>query len=194
MTFVMVIAFYVVRWTSSMPARFLLISIIATVDTLAAYDLVRRTALTRFLFGMRSRDTTQASAEPQPAPHRGRSVADWARANGSHLLLWAAAVLSSLWIILGGSNSRSPVGKWQQTYDSAQAAARYFVEFNPDGTWVVTSGEESLAGMYTLTADNRLELTYPDGRTTRPEYRFTADLFALMDEDGARQQVFKRIQ
>jgi hypothetical protein len=93
-----------------------------------------------------------------------------------------------------GSHSRSPVGKWQQTFDSAQAAAGYFVEFNPDGTWVVTAGEESLAGMYTLTADDRLELTYPDGRTTRPEYRFTGDLFALIDEDGVRRQVFKRIK
>ena len=59
---------------------------------------------------------------------------------------------------------------------------------------VVTAGEESLAGMYTLTADDRLELTYPDGRTTRPEYRFTADLFALIDGDGAHTQVFKRVQ
>jgi hypothetical protein len=103
-------------------------------------------------------------------------------------------VLSSLWIIWAGIHSRSPVGKWQQTFDSAQEPSGYFVEFNADGTWAVTSGGESLAGTYTLTADDRLELTYPDGGTTRPEYRFTADLFALIDEDGGRAQVFKRVR
>jgi hypothetical protein len=194
LTFLVVIGFYVVRWTNSMPIRFLLISIVATVDTLAVYDLVRRTAVTRFLFGMRRPDTTQASAEPQPAPRRGRSVTDWARANGPHVLLLAAAVLSSLWIIWAGSHSRSPVGKWQQTFDSTQEPSGYFVEFNPDGTWVVTAGEESIEGTYTLTADDRMELIYPDGRTTSPEYRFTGDFFALMDEDGVRKQVFARIR
>jgi hypothetical protein len=194
LTFLVVIGFYVVRWTNNMPIRFLLISIIATVDTLAAYDVVRRTAVTRFLLGMRQRDGTKSSAEPQAAPLRGQSVGDWARANGPHLLLLVAAVLSSLWIVWAGSHSRSPVGRWQQTYDSTQDPAGYFVEFNADATWTVTLGEESVAGTYTLTEDDHLEFTYPDGRTTQPEYRFTADLFALFDEDGARTQVFKRVR
>jgi hypothetical protein len=194
MTFVGVIGFYVARWTTNMVARFLLIFVIATVDTLAAYDWVRRTPLTRFLLGMRLRDTTPAPAGPQPAPGRRTSVGNWARANGPHLLLWAAAVLSSLWIIWAGSNSRSPVGKWQQTFDSTQAASGYFVEFKPDGTWVVTLGEESTEGTYTLAADDHIELSYPDGRRTRPQYRPTADHFALVDEDGARIQEFARIQ
>ncbi|MET7460788.1 acyltransferase family protein, partial [Nonomuraea sp. NPDC005501] len=51
---VVVVAFWVVRWPVPGPVKFVAIVAMSLVLILAAYDLlVRRTAVTRFLFGMR---------------------------------------------------------------------------------------------------------------------------------------------
>ncbi|MDR8412947.1 acyltransferase family protein [Nonomuraea sp. 3-1Str] len=51
---VVVVAFWVVRWSVPGPVKFVAIVAMSLVLILAAYDLlVRRTAVTRFLFGMR---------------------------------------------------------------------------------------------------------------------------------------------
>lgn len=51
---VVAVAYPVVRWPAPIPVKYLVIVVVAGALTLAAYDLlVRRTQLTRFLFGMR---------------------------------------------------------------------------------------------------------------------------------------------
>jgi hypothetical protein len=53
-TVIVAVGFYVVQWAVPAPAKYLVISLVALVVTLALYDLgVRRTAVTRVLFGMR---------------------------------------------------------------------------------------------------------------------------------------------
>ncbi|MFI6739740.1 hypothetical protein ACIBI9_43035 [Nonomuraea sp. NPDC050451] len=51
---VVAVAYFVVGWPVPIPVEYLLIVALALVLTVAAYDvLVRRTRVTRFLFGMR---------------------------------------------------------------------------------------------------------------------------------------------
>jgi peptidoglycan/LPS O-acetylase OafA/YrhL len=51
---VVAVAYHVVRWDASIPVKYLAIVAASLALTVAAYDLlVRRTAVTRFLFGMR---------------------------------------------------------------------------------------------------------------------------------------------
>jgi len=53
-TIIVLIGFYVVQWAASIPIKFLTILLAATVTTFAIYELlVKRTNVTRFLFGMR---------------------------------------------------------------------------------------------------------------------------------------------
>jgi hypothetical protein len=50
-----------VRWDAPIVVKYLALVAAALALTLTAYDLlVRRTAVTRFLFGMRARDTTRS--------------------------------------------------------------------------------------------------------------------------------------
>jgi hypothetical protein len=53
-TVILLIGFYIVQWNAGMLSKYFLISTISLVATIALYDLcVRRTNVTRFLFGMR---------------------------------------------------------------------------------------------------------------------------------------------
>ena len=53
---VVVIGHYVVQWPTSALIKYLVIALSSLVVTLALYDIgVRRTRVTRFLFGMRDR-------------------------------------------------------------------------------------------------------------------------------------------
>jgi hypothetical protein len=53
---VVLIGFYVVQWRTSSPVQYLVITLSSIVVTLVLYDVgVRRTRLTRFLFGVRER-------------------------------------------------------------------------------------------------------------------------------------------
>jgi surface polysaccharide O-acyltransferase-like enzyme len=65
------VAFFVVDWPIPAVAKYLLISTATLLAVLAAYDLlIRRTAPTRFLFGMRP-----AGAETVPSARPGRADA-----------------------------------------------------------------------------------------------------------------------
>ena len=56
MTPIVVIGFYVVQWDASALVKYIVITLSSLVVTLVLYDIgVRRTRLTRFLFGMRQR-------------------------------------------------------------------------------------------------------------------------------------------
>jgi hypothetical protein len=187
---VVVIGFFVVQWTSNMWARFLLITMISTIGTLATYDIVRRTPLTRFLFGMRLRPRA-----PRPEGAGRRTAGGWARANLPHLGLWAGATLLTLLIVLAARNVAStPLGRWEQTYDSVQAASGYIAEFREDGTWTASGGGEWIEGSYELLEDGQIRIAYPDGTASAAEYHISADRFGLFSADGGRQQVFRRIQ
>jgi hypothetical protein len=188
--FVIVIGFYVMQWTSSMWARFLVITVASTVGTLAAYDIVRRTPLTRFLFGMRLR-----GAVSPPLGAERRTAGGWLRANLPHLSLWSVAALATVLIVLAANRAAiSPVGRWKQTYDTAQAATGYIAEFREDGTWTVSAEGESIEGTYDLPEDGQIRITYPDGTVSTAEYRISADRFGLISADRERQQVFLRLQ
>jgi|GEM_PF-1971404 len=190
LTFVVVIGFYAVQWTSNMWARFLIITIVSTLGTLAAYDIVRRTRLTRFLFGMKLRHT----ASP-PLGTEYRTPGGWLRANLPHLGLWAIAALATVLIVLAANRAAaSPVGRWEQTYDTVQAATGYIAEFREDGTWTVSAEGESIDGTYDMLEDGEIRIMYPDGTVSTAEYRISADRFALTSADSRRQQVFLRLQ
>jgi hypothetical protein len=51
---VVAVAYQVVRWDAPLPVKYLVLATASLVLTVAVYDLlVRRTPVTRFLFGMR---------------------------------------------------------------------------------------------------------------------------------------------
>jgi hypothetical protein len=190
LTFVVVIGFCVVQWTGNMWTRFLIISAVSMVGTLAAYDIVQRTLVTRLLFGMRPRRTLP----PQLGAER-RATSGWLRANLPHLGLWVTATLVTALIVLAANHAAvSPVGRWQQTYDTAQAATGYMAEFREDGTWTVSAEGESIEGTYELLDNGEISITYADGTVTTAQYRITADRFGLISADRGRQQVFLKLQ
>jgi hypothetical protein len=115
------------------------------------------------------------------------------RAKLSYLVLWVTAALLTLWIVLAANNA-SLVGRWEQTYDTAQAATGYIAEFREDGTWTATLEEQSVEGTYRLVGDEHVELTYPDGTVAVAEYRIAADRFGLISAESVRQQVFMRVR
>jgi hypothetical protein len=109
--------------------------------------------------------------------------------------LWSVAALATVLIVLAANRAAiSPVGRWEQTYDTAQAATGYIVEFGEDGTWTVSAGGESIEGTYDLLEDGQIRITYPDGTVSTSEYRISADRFGLISTVSGRQQVFLRIQ
>ena len=56
-TVIVVIGFYVVQWEVAALVKYLVISVTALVATLLLYDMgIRRTAVTRLLFGMKRAD------------------------------------------------------------------------------------------------------------------------------------------
>ena len=58
MTPIVILGFYIVRWQVGALVKYLAISLASFVVTLVAYDTgVRRTGVTRFLLGMRPRQT-----------------------------------------------------------------------------------------------------------------------------------------
>jgi peptidoglycan/LPS O-acetylase OafA/YrhL len=64
-TVIIMIGYYVVKWHAGIPQKYLFISTTALIATLLVYDLaVRRTNVTRFLFGMKVK---RRVSEPQPA-------------------------------------------------------------------------------------------------------------------------------
>jgi glucan biosynthesis protein C len=52
-TIILIIGFFVISWHAGIPLKFLLISTTSFGITMGLYEFVKRTALTRFLFGMR---------------------------------------------------------------------------------------------------------------------------------------------
>ncbi|HWP42334.1 MAG TPA: acyltransferase, partial [Blastocatellia bacterium] len=52
-TVLIMIGFYVIKWEAGVMVKYLTISLATFFITLAIYDLIRRTNLTRVLFGMR---------------------------------------------------------------------------------------------------------------------------------------------
>jgi len=187
LTFVIVIGFYVGHWTSNVAIRFLVITIVSMLGTLALYDIVRRTRWTRFLFGMRVYDARITTLD---AGRRG--VGGWVRANLPHLALWATAALLTVLVVIAANNA-SLVGRWEQTLDTIQPATGYIAEFREDGTWTVIAEGESIDGSYELIGDEQIEITYPDGTTTVAEYHIAYDRFGLISSEIDRQQVFMRI-
>ena len=69
---IVILGFYVLRWDSNLPVKFLAISLGALAVTLCAYELlVRRTSVTRVLFGMPAKAATW-SASPSSSDTSGR--------------------------------------------------------------------------------------------------------------------------
>lgn len=62
-TVIIIIGFYVIRWHAGVAVKYLVITTAAFIVTLALYDVVvRRTNVTRFLFGMRPRRKVSSPA------------------------------------------------------------------------------------------------------------------------------------
>jgi glucan biosynthesis protein C len=71
-TVIVIIGFYMVQWQTDVPVKFFTILAMSLVASPLVYDLVvKRTSVTRFLFGMRlkkrARATSTAGAEERPA-------------------------------------------------------------------------------------------------------------------------------
>jgi glucan biosynthesis protein C len=72
-TVIVFIAYFIVQWATGVTAKYLIIAVAAYLATIILYDLlVRRTNVTRFLFGMRP--LKQRSPE-KPSPRPGKSTA-----------------------------------------------------------------------------------------------------------------------
>jgi hypothetical protein len=178
---VIVIGFFVVQWTPVLWLRFAIITLVSLVDTLVVYDLVRRTRVTRFLFGIKPRRS-------EPGGERTRS-----KGIPAQLGRLAVAASITLLVVLGGNSvGRSLIGRWEQTLDSSQPAAGYVAEFREDGTWEVTAEGESVGGTYALQGDEAIEIVYADGTESVSGLLMSADRFALISQDGDRVQVFMR--
>lgn len=54
-TIIVILGFYVVKWDTGVAPKYFLIAVATLVLSLAIYEAVRRTAVTRFLFGIKSR-------------------------------------------------------------------------------------------------------------------------------------------
>ena len=66
-TIIVVLGFYVVQWETGMALKFFAILVASLVATALAYDLlVKRTSVTRFLFGMRPKRRVPAPSPPRP--------------------------------------------------------------------------------------------------------------------------------
>jgi peptidoglycan/LPS O-acetylase OafA/YrhL len=66
-TVIVVIGFYVVGWAVNIPIKYVTILVASTAVTLIFYDLlVKRTNVTRFLFGMRLRKKSPKTSESSP--------------------------------------------------------------------------------------------------------------------------------
>lgn len=53
---IIVLAYYVVQWNVNVPVKFAVIALSSLVVTLLVYEIgIRRIAVTRFLFGMKTR-------------------------------------------------------------------------------------------------------------------------------------------
>jgi hypothetical protein len=174
-------------------ARFLLITAVSLLDTLALYDIVRRTRLTRVLVGMKASpsprpDTSQSQSAPT------RTVGGWFTSNLPRIGLWASAAIVTLLLVLAANRaSQSLVGVWEQTLDTLRPATGYVAELKEDGTWTATAEGESIEGTYVLIDQQQVEFSYPDGTVSVAEYRTSPDRFALISQDMDRQQVFMRI-
>jgi hypothetical protein len=168
------VGYFVVQWTPNMTARFLIITLVALVDTLLFYDIfVRRTLLTRLLFGMKNRDVKPLTL--------------------TRLGLVVAVVTVTLYIIFGaGNTARNLAGRWVQTLDSTQQATGYNVEFERDNTWEVTAGDQSISGTYSLNDEGSIEFVYPDESKAVSILEMSADRFALFTQGSDRVQVFMR--
>ncbi|HEX3214471.1 MAG TPA: hypothetical protein VH016_18035, partial [Actinomycetota bacterium] len=69
---IVILGFYVIQWDSNLLVKFLAISLGALAVTLGAYELlVRRTSVTRVLFGMPAKAATW-SASPSSSDTSGR--------------------------------------------------------------------------------------------------------------------------
>lgn len=199
LTFVVMVGFYVVQWTGDMWTRFLVITLVSLADTLVVYDILRRTQLTRFLFGIKPPGTTPTSAQSNlhsaERERRSGPVGTRTWEHLAHLGLAAAALVVTLSIVLGARDtSRSLIGRWQQTLDSAQPATGYLAEFRDDNTWVVTAEGESTGGTYALLDNATIKITYPDGSSSVSDLEMSADRFALASEGSGRVQVFMRVK
>jgi surface polysaccharide O-acyltransferase-like enzyme len=195
LAFVIVVGFYVVQWTSVLWVRFTVITVVSAVDTLVVYDLVRRTRMTRFLFGIKPDRTVpvpEEASSQQPQIKLVSAAGSFAKSNLTQLGLLAVAVLVSLAVILGANDSQALIGRWQQTLDTVQAATGYTAEFQGDGTWTVAAEGESIGGTYVLQEDGAIEISYADGSNSVSRIEMSADRFALFSQDGDRVQVFMR--
>lgn len=68
-----IVGYFVVQWNTGIAVKYLFVNIITTAVTIAVYDvLVKRTNVTRFLFGMRLKKATRklASIEKSQTPSR----------------------------------------------------------------------------------------------------------------------------
>jgi glucan biosynthesis protein C len=66
-TVIVIIAYYVVQWDASVLAKFVTIVVTSFVTTVVLYDvLIKRTNVTRFLFGMRPKKKLEAVPAPHP--------------------------------------------------------------------------------------------------------------------------------
>jgi len=73
-TVLVVLAYYVLRWPTGAAAKYLIISTAGLLVTVGLCDLIRRTPVTRFMFGMPLRGGRRPSKDPSFPPNAGRSL------------------------------------------------------------------------------------------------------------------------
>ncbi len=63
-TIIVVLGFYVIRWDTGVAPKYFFIVIATLVSSLAIYELVRMTSVTRFLFGIKLRNRSNSARPP----------------------------------------------------------------------------------------------------------------------------------
>jgi glucan biosynthesis protein C len=63
-TIIVILGFYVIRWNTGVAPKYFFVAIATLVSCLAIYELVRRTSVTRFLFGIKVRSRPTPAKAP----------------------------------------------------------------------------------------------------------------------------------
>jgi hypothetical protein len=118
-TVIVAIGFYVVQWEMTTLAKYLLISFTTLLATLVLYDLgVRRTAVTRVLFGMRQR-AAKEFVHARSCSHDSTFVGP--KAGGKSAMELGRLPLCPLWETYGQREGRGLRGRVARRRTSSSA-------------------------------------------------------------------------
>ncbi len=67
-TIIVTLGYFVIQWDAAIASKYFFIVIAALIGSLGIYEVVRRTSVTRFLFGIKTKKRSATVRTPAPAP------------------------------------------------------------------------------------------------------------------------------